>query len=92
MGAGNATRNGKRKLTDIYRLHGSRKEKTMDAKKCDRCGRYYDQNNNTYGLVGYKNDCLTGIRTMHYGQRDATLDLCDGCLEKLIAWLKGDAE
>lgn len=66
----------------------------MNAKKCDVCGEYYTENNNECGLDRYEEDALTGIKTMHGSNQsgaDAWIDLCDGCAEKLAAWITGDA-
>lgn len=56
----------------------------MDAKKCDRCGGYYDfdedkvpmlKNNELY-LAKFRSGCL----------HDRMMDLCPKCSEGLVAW------
>lgn len=63
----------------------------MDVKKCDVCGKYYDENNNECGLDRCEGMTLTGIQTMKELDIDAFVDLCDVCVKKVTAWIKGDA-
>ena len=64
------------------------------AKKCDRCGKFYDG----YNLVkNYKN--INGIMTLNIDEQghDYThkpLDLCPRCKDSFEKWLnkKGDRE
>ena len=56
----------------------------MDAKKCDRCGKYYDENkkHKTTGRIhGGKIDgfCITAR-----GSNDKWFDLCDDCIGDLL--------
>ena len=59
------------------------------AKKCDRCGKYYDKNNRMRkGL--YKNESIDGIaKTTSIGNYLNRIDLCDECLDKLDIFLSG---
>lgn len=59
------------------------------AKKCDRCGKYYDRNNRiNKGL--YKNEFIDGIvKTTNTGNYLNQIDLCDECLDKLDIFLSG---
>ena len=56
----------------------------MNAKKCDRCKRYYDMPSFEQGVAVYANE--TGWK----GGKE--LDLCDECTEKLVRWLKNEVE
>lgn len=50
----------------------------MNAKKCDRCGSYYDKNNNpTFALR--KNQSLNDFPKI--------IDLCKKCTDELEEWL-----
>ena len=64
------------------------------AKKCDRCGNYYDTNTK-YEVP----DCLNtryvnGISTLvsfnfnYVTERGISYDLCDKCLESFYNWLE----
>ena len=59
------------------------------AKKCDRCGKFYDRNTRTNkGL--YKNEFIDGIvKTTNIGNYLNQIDLCDECLDKLDIFLSG---
>lgn len=59
------------------------------AKKCDRCGKFYDRNNRmSKGL--YKNEFIDGIvKTTNIGNYLKQIDLCDECLDKLDIFLSG---
>ena len=59
------------------------------AKKCDRCGKFYDRNNRmNKGL--YKNEVIDGIvKTTNIGNYLNQIDLCDECLGKLDIFLSG---
>lgn len=55
-----------------------------EAKKCDRCGKYYDKNiaKSIYGLT------VTGVCLRLSGNsKDDTLDLCDECIIELYKFL-----
>lgn len=49
------------------------------ARKCDRCGKYYDENSR-YNLHGEK---LIGIRFVSVTYKTERFDLCDDCLHEL---------
>ena len=54
-----------------------------NAKKCDRCGSYYDKNKG----VGSINRCfVSGIRLETSGPY-RSLDLCDSCIYDLYTFL-----
>ena len=59
------------------------------AKKCDRCGKFYDRNTRiNKGL--YKNEVIDGIvKTTNIGNYLNQIDLCDECLDKLDIFLSG---
>ena len=59
------------------------------AKKCDRCGKFYDRNNRmNKGL--YKNEFIDGIaKTTNIGNYLNQIDLCDERLDKLDIFLSG---
>ena len=49
----------------------------MNAKKCDRCGKFFELND-----PSKKKYCLCKYAAILYNQ----LDLCDECSEELTAW------
>lgn len=55
----------------------------MNAKKCDRCGVYYDKNINTFG---FENKPLTQVIAIHFatGTTSRHYDLCDDCMKKFL--------
>lgn len=56
------------------------------AKKCDRCGAYYDKNTKHKLTAGPKD----GIRfTIVKGYESPQVDLCDNCIRKLDIFLSG---
>lgn len=59
------------------------------ATKCDRCGKYYDVNNNT--LIGRKqNVTMAGIVTESKdGRYIDSYDLCDECANDFIEFING---
>lgn len=59
------------------------------AKKCDRCGKFYDRNTRiNKGL--YKNEFIDGIvKTTSIGNYLNQIDLCDECLDELDIFLSG---
>lgn len=60
----------------------------MDAKKCDRCGRYYDDNvkNETIGCV--HGGVISSIIIIEkHGSADCDFDLCDDCIGELMSFL-----
>ena len=62
------------------------------AKKCDRCGKYYDKNiehkQNINGRLYYEDGMCFTIATMVEVTTDFK-DLCDECLDKLHIFLNG---
>lgn len=61
-----------------------------DAKKCDRCGNYYDKNekHETFGRVSGSK--LSGIRTVdRSGHMDKDFDLCDTCIGSFKKFMDG---
>lgn len=55
------------------------------ARKCDRCNKYYD-NNERYKTHNY-GEKIVGIRFEGSGNVDRPIDLCDDCLGELINFL-----
>lgn len=55
------------------------------AMKCDRCGKYYDENR-LYKIRRY-DERMVGIRFEGYSNMDLSIDLCDDCLKALIKFL-----
>lgn len=64
----------------------------MDAKKCDRCGKYYDKNSNTLGRSFKNSNGVTNLSGMAYinivNDVKGRTDLCDECIEKLMKFMK----
>ena len=64
------------------------------AKKCDRCGNYYDANTKYPRNSRY----ICGLSTLishgfgYEVKQGAEYDLCDECLESFYNWLKGENE
>lgn len=68
-----------------------------NAKKCDRCGKYFDENNvGTWFPVTKDSDIeATPAALCVYPDRDSAspspqprdYELCDSCWEKLLVWL-----
>lgn len=72
----------------------------MDAKKCDRCGGYYDDNSKNETLfddsekfrthapgacdVGVCVENIYGVSSFHY------FDLCPDCIAEFINWFEKD--
>ena len=59
------------------------------AKKCDRCGKYYDNNKST--LRGYPGTLcgVTFVRSVGQPRCIGEKDLCDECIAKLIRFMNG---
>ena len=65
-----------------------------DAKKCDRCGKFYEKNSISFERYG--TNIINGEYTIVSGLSLTTqfpgvfkpYDLCDECLEQLIDWLE----
>lgn len=67
------------------------------AKKCDRCGNYYDANTKYNGtLSSLCTGHICGLYTLNsrgfdYEQEEhIRYDLCDKCLESFYDWLEGE--
>lgn len=62
----------------------------MDAKKCDRCQRYYTKNANIAVYKGF--NTVYGVIIDDYSRRNggrmAMFDLCDKCIDELMTFLK----
>lgn len=54
------------------------------AKKCDRCGKYYD-GNKKYDLHNYEK--VDGIRFTSGVYQSRRMDICDDCLSGLRSYL-----
>ena len=60
-----------------------------NAKKCDRCGKYYDKNQK-FKIKNTTTDFADGIKfTGVKGYDSSQFDLCDDCIEKLYNFLGG---
>ena len=59
-----------------------------NAKKCDMCGIYYDENKGVYSINGR---FVRGVRLETSGPY-RILDLCDNCVSDLYAFLGLDKE
>ena len=55
-----------------------------EAKKCDRCGKYYDTNKGKSIRGIYVNS----IKIIAGSSLHMSLDLCDDCIDKLYKFLK----
>lgn len=73
----------------------------MKAKKCDRCGKYYDEYEKEIPGEMQKSDPSKNYTTNHIGLMryidgfgsvvsSKPIDLCPECMEKLIGFLHGD--
>lgn len=52
-----------------------------DAKKCDRCGNYYDKNEKHETVGRISGEVVVGIGTIgRNGHMDKYFDLCDTCI------------
>ena len=56
-----------------------------NAKKCDRCGKYYDKNE----ARTESGSVLTGVGFITANNHVLDHDLCDECIDKLKQFLKG---
>ena len=62
------------------------------AKKCDRCGNYYDANTKYSRNMRY----ICGLSTLksrgfgYESVQGVEYDLCDECLDSFYDWLKGE--
>ena len=55
-----------------------------NAKKCDRCGKYYDRYDGVVSSTGLR---YTQIQLL--GDNTVTFDLCEGCMNTFLTWLDG---
>lgn len=56
----------------------------MEAKRCDRCGRFFD-----------KPECYQSVRVFSPELKEKSgecLDLCNDCMHKLTRWLENGLE
>lgn len=64
-----------------------------NAKKCDRCGRFYDGIIMDTELDAYGNyiEHITVLRTNRFNGRmgEDKYDLCSDCCRAFVEWLKG---
>ena len=61
------------------------------AKKCDRCGKYYDKNEQyPCSVNGFKSVTDGMAFTNKNGDAFDEHDLCDDCITLLKKWLKGE--
>lgn len=51
-----------------------------NAKKCDRCGIYYDSDDYKFRIARQEND---------FFKSGSYIDLCNGCCENFNIWLSG---
>lgn len=58
-----------------------------NAKKCDACGKLYDNNKLDYDLI----QSIHILKECHNGGR-MVYDLCDSCYHKLLKFLHEDGE
>lgn len=56
-----------------------------NAKRCDRCGRFY-----TFNSLYEKSDVVRITLLNECGHNKANYDLCQRCREELIKWLEGN--
>lgn len=64
----------------------------MDAKKCDRCGKLYEQYNHKYSIATIDTSNFNGFKLVReqfdgecYGS--TKIDLCPECADNLKDWL-----
>lgn len=61
-----------------------------NAKKCDRCGSYYDKNTKHRTTGRVIGGMISGIQTeTRLGEKDCSYDLCDDCITDLFEFLDG---
>lgn len=61
----------------------------MQAKKCDRCGKFYTENKNKYEKGSY---CANRILVFAGRHIFCEYDLCDGCVNKLMEFLNKEGD
>ena len=62
----------------------------MFTKKCDRCGKLYEQYNVKNDSKNINGICTMNIDFMQKYFSHELIDLCPDCSTKLINWLKND--
>lgn len=61
------------------------------VKKCDRCGKHYDENITFKTCEPFFNYILTGIATVDQShESDKIYDLCDDCIADLFEFLNNE--
>lgn len=64
----------------------------MLVRKCDRCGKHYEENHNILGKdneAGHEiNGIITYRRSVSMRLPDEVFDLCDDCLAELYEFMK----
>lgn len=59
------------------------------AKKCDRCGKFYEKNAVMESKGSVRGSIIGGIKTAtKEGRTDEEFDLCDDCIKSLGEWIK----
>ena len=61
----------------------------MDAKRCDRCGAYFEQTKNNFILVVSEeitSPGRRGYRLMYNGEPVVAKDLCNDCVQSFKHW------
>lgn len=59
------------------------------AKKCDRCGKFYEKNAVMESKGSVLGSTIGGIKTVTKdGRTDEDFDLCDDCIKRLGEWIK----
>lgn len=59
------------------------------AKKCDRCGKFYEKNVVMKSKGSFLGSTIGGINTAtEEGKTDEHFDLCDDCIKRLGEWMK----
>lgn len=57
----------------------------MIARKCDKCGKFYEEK-----PVEFQCGSVIGLKLFNRSTTQDTFDLCPDCLEQLRAWLDND--
>ena len=58
-----------------------------EAKKCDRCGEFYEENELMESKCSVPGSTIGGINTVTKdGRKDEHFDLCDDCVKSLFIW------
>lgn len=64
--------------------------RNMDVKKCDRCEAVYEYNKGGFVVMSNMDERQVDIhgRLLYDGEPAQKKDLCQGCLEAMMQWLK----